>query len=88
MFPATSTGALRSHDVSYITVDDEQARIIAEGKQNVEVRDRNGNLLGFVAHGFTDEDIAIAKRRMASDQPRMTTAQLLEHLQSLERDCA
>jgi len=38
-----------------------------------------------VANWFTDEDIAIAKDRLASDGPRYTTQEVLEHLQSLER---
>ena len=68
----------------HIVVNDEQAKIISESAVSIEIRDRSGKHLGYVAHGFTDEDVAIAKQRMASDEPRYTTQQVLEHLQSLE----
>ena len=71
-------------NVLHITVDDEQAKIIRESTENIEIRDRNGKHLGFATAGFTDEDIAIAKERMASDAPRYTTQQVLEYLRSLE----
>ena len=69
----------------HIIVDDEQAKIISESAESIEIRDRSGKHLGYVAHGFTDEDIAIAKERMASDEPRYTTQEVLDHLQSLEQ---
>jgi hypothetical protein len=71
--------------VPHIIVDDEQAKIIAESADGIEIRDRNGNRLGYIVHGFTDEDIAIAKQRLGSDEPRFTTEQVIEHLRSLER---
>ncbi len=68
----------------HIVVDDEQAKLISESRESIEIRDRTGKHLGYVAHGFTDADIAIAKRRMASSEPRYTTAEVLDHLRSLE----
>ena len=70
----------------YIVVNDEQARIILGSAENIEIRDRSGKHLGYVAHGFTDEDIAIARERMASDEPRHTTQEILDHIQSLEQE--
>lgn len=69
----------------HIIVDDQQAQIIAQSPNNLEIRDRQGRCLGYVAHGFTDEDIALAKKRLASDEPRFTTQQVLDHLRSLEQ---
>ena len=69
----------------HIIVDDEQARIISESAENIEIRDRSGKHLGYVAHGFTDEDIAIARERMGSDEARYTTQEVLDHIQSLEQ---
>ncbi len=69
----------------HIVVDDEQARIISQSDESIEIRDRSGKHLGYVAHGFTDEDIAIAKERMTSDEPRYTTQEVLDHIQSLEQ---
>ena len=70
----------------HIVVDDEQARIIFESADSIEIRDRRGKHLGYVAHGFTDEDIAVARARRASDEPRLTTEQVLDHLRSLEQE--
>ena len=71
--------------MQHIVVDDEQAKIISESAEGIEIRDRSGKHLGYVAHGFTNEDIAIAKQRLASDEPRYTTRQVLDHIQSLEQ---
>jgi hypothetical protein len=68
----------------HIVVSDEQARLIGESTDNVEIRDGNGNLLGYVAHGFSEDDIAIARSRAASSQLRLTTPQVLNYLNSLE----
>ena len=67
----------------HIVVDDDQARLISETGDSIEIRDRKGRHLGYVAHGFTEEDISTAKRRMESDEPRYKTQQVLDHLQSL-----
>jgi hypothetical protein len=66
----------------HIVVDDQQAKIISESAGDIEIRDQMGRRLGYVAHGFTEADIAIAQHRIASDEPRYTTQQVLEHLQS------
>lgn len=71
--------------MSHIVVDDKQAQIIAQSPNILEIRDQQGRCLGYVAHGFTDEDIALAKARLASDEPRLTTQQVVDHLRSLER---
>ncbi len=69
----------------HIVLNDEQARIILESAESIEIRDRSGKHLGYVAHRFTDEDIAIAKERMASDEPRYTTQEVLDRIQSLDQ---
>ena len=68
----------------HIIVDDAQAKIISEAAESIEIRDRSGKHLGYVACGFDAEDVAIARRRMVSKEPRYTTQQVLEHIQSLE----
>jgi hypothetical protein len=70
--------------MQHIVVDDQQAKLIAEATEYVEIRDPRGRHLGYVAHGFTDEDIAIAKQRLVSREPRYTTQEVLDHLRSLE----
>jgi hypothetical protein len=68
----------------HVVVDDQQAKIISDATESIEIRDPRGRHLGYVAQGFTDEDIAIAKDRVASDEPRYTTPEVLQHLQSLD----
>jgi hypothetical protein len=78
----------RSKEMDYmehIVVSDEQARLICEATESVEIRDAKGAHLGYVAHGFTDEDIAVAKQRKASNEPRYTTEQVLERPRSLDQ---
>jgi hypothetical protein len=70
----------------HIVVDDQQAKRISESRQYLEVRDKLGNHLGYVAHGFTDQDIEIAKQRFVSDQPRLSTKQTIDRLRQLEAE--
>ena len=69
--------------MAHIVIDDEQARLIAESNERVEIRDRKGNCLGYVLPEFSEADIALAKERRDSDEPRRSTAEVLEHLRSL-----
>jgi hypothetical protein len=71
--------------VPYIVVDDQQAQIIAQTPGGLEIRDQQGRCLGYVAHGITKEDIALAKKALASDEPRYTTQEVLNHLRSLDQ---
>lgn len=70
----------------HIVVNEEQAKIIHKTSGRVEVRDSQGNLLGFISANSATEEIAIAKGRMESDEPRHTTQEVLEHLQSCTMD--
>ena len=67
-----------------IVVDDQQAKLITETKETLEIRDPQGRHIGYLAHLYTDEDIAIARQRLASGEPRYTTQEVLDHLRSLE----
>jgi hypothetical protein len=71
--------------MAHIILNDEQARVVASALHAVQVRDGKGNVLGYIPPIWTEEDIAEAKRRLASEEPRYTTAQVLEHLRSLEQ---
>jgi hypothetical protein len=71
--------------MEHLVDDDQQAKLISEATESVEIRDLRGRCLGYVARGFTDEDIAIAKERLASDEPRYTTQEVLAHLRSLTK---
>jgi hypothetical protein len=68
-----------------LILTEEQARVVAEALAPVRVRDGRGNVLGTIAPIWTEEDIADARRRLASAEPRYSTAQVLEYLRSLEK---
>jgi len=68
----------------HIVVSHDQANVICSATGGVEIRDERGNHLGYVAHGFNEEDVAIARQRLASSEPRYTTREVLEHLESRE----
>jgi hypothetical protein len=71
--------------MQHIVVDDQQAKLISEATESVEIRDSRGRHLGYVAHGFSDEDIAVAKQRSSSEEPRYKTQDVLDQLRSLDR---
>ncbi len=66
--------------MQHIIVDEQQAKVISEATDGIEIRDPQGRCLGYVAHGFTEEDFAIARQRLASDDSRYTTQEVLDHL--------
>jgi hypothetical protein len=68
-----------------IVLSDDQARAVQAAAGPVEVRDRHGNLLGYVSPSPSDAEIAEARRRLASDGPWYTTGQVMDHLKSLEQ---
>jgi hypothetical protein len=70
--------------MAHIVVDDDAVRTLAEAREEVEVRDRQGRVLGYLAPLCTNEDIAVCMERLASDAPRYTTEQVRERLRSLE----
>jgi hypothetical protein len=70
--------------MQHIVVSDQQAKLIAEAAESVEIRDARGGHLGYVAREFTEEDIAVAKQRIASVEPRYTTREVLDYLGSLD----
>lgn len=69
-----------------IVLSDEQASVVAAALEPVSVRDARGNFLGTIPPLWTREDIEKAKKALASDQPRHTTAQVLAYLRSLARN--
>ena len=65
-----------------IVVTADQAKVLSEAKDSVEIVDLHGNRLGFFARPFSKPDIAIALARAASNEPRRTTKQVIERLKS------
>ena len=71
--------------MTQIILSDDQARVVHAARDAVEIRDQQGNLLGYVSPPPSDVEIAEAKRRLKSDGPWYTTEQVTDHLKSLER---
>jgi hypothetical protein len=67
----------------HIVLNEEQAKIVATALEPVQLRDAKGYVLRTIPPIWTEEDIAEAKKRLASDEPRYTTAQVLAYLRSL-----
>ncbi len=70
-----------------ITLTEEQAKCFAQAKGRVEIRHPRGMLLGVIENAdWTDEQIAEAKRRLASPGPKRTAEQVMERLQGHKRE--
>lgn len=69
-----------------IIATDQLLRELENAEGNVEFVDANGKRLGTLVRPPSDDDIRIAKERLASNEPRYTTEQVLEHLRKLEGD--
>ena len=70
--------------MSRIVLTAEQAKAVAGANGPVPVCDAAGNVLGYFTPDWTEDDIAEAKKRLSSDAPRLTTAEVLAYLRSLE----
>jgi hypothetical protein len=68
-----------------IVLNEEQARVAAATLRPVQVRDTKGNVVGVFSPIWTEEDIADAKKRLGSDEPRFTTSQMLDYLKALKK---
>lgn len=70
----------------HITLDQNQAEILARAGKSIQVFDQQGRLIGFMEPAPTEEEIARAISRRDLDEPEYTTAEVLEHLRSLEKE--
>ena len=71
--------------MAQIVLSDDQAKAVQAATGVVEVRDRQGNLLGYVSPPPSDAEIAEARRRLESDGPWYTTEEVMDRLKSLEQ---
>ena len=71
--------------MTQIVLSDDQAKAVQAATGVVEVRDRQGNLLGYVSPPPSDAEIVEARRRLESDGPWYTTEQVMGRLKSLEQ---
>ena len=70
--------------MSPIVLNDDQAKQVASLLKPIDVCDSQGNILGTFTPFWTEADIEDALRRVASDEPRYSFQQVMEHLRSLE----
>lgn len=68
-----------------IIAKDELLRELQRTDEVIEFVDANGKRLGTLVRPPSDEDIRIAKERLAGDGKRYTTAEVIDHLRSLEQ---
>ena len=67
-----------------IVATEEQAKSMAEARDSVEIVDATGNRLGYFARPFSEDDVQIARERLASNEERRPTKLVIERLKSLE----
>jgi hypothetical protein len=69
-----------------IVLTDAQVEVIARATTDLEVRDPEGNVMGYLHRTNASEQayLATVRRRLASDEPCYSTKEVLAHLSSLE----
>jgi hypothetical protein len=72
--------------MTQLVLTEEQARIVAQASDGVEVCDPKGNVMGRLTPPYTAADIAEARRRLASDQPRYPAEQVHARLEALQQE--
>lgn len=65
-----------------VILNDEQAQIVRTSA-SVEFQDRSGKIIGRYVPADLEEDIRIAKERLANPGKTYTTEEVLEHIRSL-----
>ncbi len=73
--------------MSQIILNNDQFQAVRQAIGNVEVLDPSGVLVGYMTRPpmATPEEIAEARRRLNTNGPWHTTAEVLRHLQALEQ---
>jgi hypothetical protein len=67
-----------------LVVTAEQAKLLAEAQENVEIVDAKGNRLGFFARRFSANEIATALDRAKTGGSSRSTAEVLDRINALE----
>jgi len=64
--------------MSYIVLNEAQSRVITPATGDVQVRNKDGNHLGYITRGFTAEGIRIARERAESNVTCLSTAEVMD----------
>jgi hypothetical protein len=70
--------------MNHITLTEEQAQVIVQAHEPVELRDPSGSVLTRVSPLVTTEEIAEIKRRSAQYKRRFTSEQVAAHFRVLQ----
>jgi hypothetical protein len=68
--------------MAQIVISDDQLAVIQAATDAVAIRDKSGNLVGYVSPMLAGERMAKIRERLKSDGPWYTTKEVLDHLQS------
>lgn len=68
--------------MNYIVLSDDQARTISTAVGPIQVRDSQGNIVGYLPLVWTSADIAEANRILTSETTWHTTAEVQAYLLS------
>ena len=71
--------------MNQIILNDDQVKAVQAATGAVELRDQQGKLVGYIARPPSEEEIVEAQGRLTSQGPWHTTAQVMDHLDSLEQ---
>lgn len=66
-----------------VLVSDELCRAIAESNGQVRFVNEKGEVLGRFEPELSDEEMAEIRRRLASNEPRHTTREVIERLNAI-----
>lgn len=66
--------------MEHITLTDEQLSVVAQGHDPIAVHDEQGRLRGYIAVVIGSDELADAKRALASQEACYTTAEVLARL--------
>jgi hypothetical protein len=66
--------------MEHITLTDEQLTLVSQASDPIAVRDAHGQIRGYIAVVIGIDELADAKRALASQELRYTTSQLLDKL--------
>ncbi len=68
--------------MEHITLSDNQLDIVAQAHNPVAIHDEQGRLRGYITMVIGSEELADARRVLASQEARHTTAHVLAELQA------
>ncbi|MEX0678956.1 MAG: hypothetical protein WD063_17915 [Pirellulales bacterium] len=75
-------GLIEGHPVEHITLSDKQLDVVAQAHDPVAVHDEQGKLRGYITMVIGSDELADARRALASQEARYTTTQVLAELRA------